>query len=813
MIKLRGVNKYFNKGKKNQIHVINETTLDMGNNGLVALLGPSGSGKTTLLNAVGGLDKVNSGDIFVDGQKITGRAASKVDKIRNLSIGYIFQDYKLVENMTVYENVAMVLKMIGIKDPEEIKTRITYILESVGMYRYRNRMAGMLSGGERQRVGIARALAKNPKIIIADEPTGNLDSANTIEIMNIIKAISKDRLVVLVTHEVELAKFYASRIIELKDGVIVEDYENITDDSLNYRIDNKFYLKDFEKHETALGQSVNVNFYGKADDKLDIDVVIKNGNIYIKTKNDQRVEVIDSHSTIEFVDDHFKEIDKTLYEEYKFEFDDVVDGSIKEKYSSIIGWLPSIKYGFKKILGYPLMKKLLLIGFILAGAFITFALSSIYASLDIQEKDFIEDNRNYLVAQTPKVTVQNFERYESLPTVDYILPGSSTVRFSADLAYYYQSNNYSDSLSGALTSTDYLSQEDLVLGRMPENEYEVVIDQFVVDTFLERSSAKQVGINSAQKMLGMTLKMYNLDDFTIVGITNQTQPVIYMQPSIMIDAMYCGASDSDGMGVDDMEGSQSNGILNYETINREYTLKQGRLPENDYEAIVPYEQRYEYPLNKEMKQEVAGTKLKVVGYYENSDYLDVALVNQNTIKYSMISKAEGITVSPNDKEAALTALQQDEGLNIKDAYERDRDAYQKSRAEETKSMILLAAFMIGISLVEILLMTRASFLSRIKEVGIFRAIGVKKMDIYKMFLGEIIAITTVGSLLGIVMMSYALAKLCEISYVAVMFAMNPVVFLGSIIIVYVFNSVVGLIPVFNTMRKTPAAILARYDVD
>ena len=212
MIKLRGVNKYFNKGKKNEIHVINDTTLNLGTKGLVALLGPSGCGKTTMLNAIGGLDKVNGGDIFVDGVKITGRSTSKVDEIRNLNIGYIFQDYKLVDNMTVYENVAMVLRMIGIRDEEEIRKRIEYILQTLGIYRYRNRMADMLSGGERQRVGIARAIAKNPKIIIADEPTGNLDSANTIEIMNIIKAISRDRLVVLVTHEVELARFYGETV-------------------------------------------------------------------------------------------------------------------------------------------------------------------------------------------------------------------------------------------------------------------------------------------------------------------------------------------------------------------------------------------------------------------------------------------------------------------------------------------------------------------------------------------------------------------------------------------------------------------------
>lgn len=200
MVRLEKVNKYFNRRKKNEIHIINNTSLTFEDTGLVALLGTSGSGKTTLLNAIGGLDKVNKGKIYINGKKITRRRTYAVDKIRNLNIGYIFQDYKLIDNLSVYENVAMALRMIGVKDKKEIEKRVNYVLESVNMYRYRNRPAKMLSGGERQRVSIARALVKNPNIVIADEPTGNLDSKNSLEIMNIIKAISKEKLVILVTH-------------------------------------------------------------------------------------------------------------------------------------------------------------------------------------------------------------------------------------------------------------------------------------------------------------------------------------------------------------------------------------------------------------------------------------------------------------------------------------------------------------------------------------------------------------------------------------------------------------------------------------
>ena len=277
MINIENVNKYFNKGKKNQIHVINNTTLSLEDSGLVALLGPSGSGKTTLLNAIGGLDKVNKGNIYINGKKITSKSSYKVDKIRNLNIGYIFQDYKLLDNLTVYENVAIVLKMLGIKDKEEIKKRVTYVLEKLNIYRYRNRPADMLSGGERQRVAIARAIVKDPDIIIADEPTGNLDSANTIEIMNIIKSISKDRLVILVTHEKELAMFYATRIIELEDGIIIKDYENKNINELDYQMDNKIYLKDFKYNKDLSKDNVNIDYYSDNLDKLNIKIVVKNG--------------------------------------------------------------------------------------------------------------------------------------------------------------------------------------------------------------------------------------------------------------------------------------------------------------------------------------------------------------------------------------------------------------------------------------------------------------------------------------------------------------------------------------------------------
>lgn len=492
MIKLENVNKFFYKHKKNQIHVINNTSLILEDKGMVALLGPSGCGKTTLLNVIGGLDKIDSGKIYINGERISKRSISKVDKIRNVNIGYIFQDYYLVNNMTVYDNVALVLKINGIKDKDEISKRVNYVLEKVGMYRYRNRYANMLSGGERQRVGIARAIVKDPSIIIADEPTGNLDSKNTIEIMNIIKAISKDRLVILVTHETELADFYADRIIKIEDGKIIEDISNNHNNDLDYRLDNKIYLKDLENHELIDKDNLKINFYSDTKEKLDINLILKNGNIYIQSTG--KIEVIDNNSTIELIDDHYKKISKDIYQEYKFDFDKIINKDIKKRYTSIFNPITLIKNGFKKVINYSTIKKLLLIGFFLSGIFITYSISSLYGIYNIEDSEFVTMNKNYLIIDSKKIDVNDFLKYEKNDNVNYILPGNSLVSFYITYDDYYQTLNYKDMISGSLSSISMISDKEIISGRMPNKSNEIVIDKLVFDSYHNSEFSSMLGI-------------------------------------------------------------------------------------------------------------------------------------------------------------------------------------------------------------------------------------------------------------------------------------------------------------------------------
>ncbi len=807
MIRIEKLNKYYNKGRKNQIHVINDTNLTLPDTGLIALLGPSGCGKTTLLNAIGGLDKVNNGNIYINDNKITTIFTGKKDKLRNLKVGYIFQDYKLIDNKTVYENVSMVLRMIGIKDKEEVKKRVEYILERLGIYRYRHRPCGMLSGGERQRVGIARALVKNPDIILADEPTGNLDSKNTIEIMNIIKSISKDKLVILVTHEVELAKFYATRIIEVLDGTVTKDYKNKNTGNLDYRIDNKFYLKDFKYHNKNHDNNINIEMYSDGEDELNLVIILKNGNLYIKNKDNDKIEVIDSSSNIELVNDHYKELDKSVYEKYSFDFDKIINNNFKLRYTSIFNIFTIFSNGFKKVKSYSFIKKLLLVGFFLSALFVTYSISNLLGVTNIRDVDFVSTNANYLILNGSKVTVKEYKEFNDMEDVYYVIPGDSQVNLPLNTNLYYQTANADVNIKGSIASVNMLKESDIIYGRMPENNKEIVIDKMMYD---KAEALNMLGFYKVEKMLDSKINIKKgLLEYTIVGITDLKSPSFYVAEDEFINIID-NTSNVDWFSAED---SNEGKVYDYNLYKDKISITKGRAPSNDYEVIVNDNLKYDFKLNKYMDSvKINGEKLYVVGYYTSSTDINSYFVNSNTNKYELIESKKNLIVYAKDKKKAIQEFE-DMDRKLIDVYEVDRKAYVSENQDSINSSIIVAAVMLAISLIEIILMTRSSFLSRIKEVGIYRAIGVKKSDIYKMFMGEAFAITTLASVPGVLFMSYCISVLSDIDYVGRNYVMNIYVMVLCIVLLYLFNIVIGLIPVFNTIRKTPAQILARHDLD
>lgn len=811
MVRLESVNKYFNKSKKNEIHVINETSLHMESKGLVALLGPSGCGKTTLLNVIGGLDKVNGGRVFVNGQKITGRTSGRVDKIRNLNIGYIFQNYNLVDNMTVFDNVAIALRMVGVKDRKEIEDKVNYVLEKVGMYRYRNRYADMLSGGERQRVGIARAIVKNPAVVIADEPTGNLDSKNTLEVMNIIKSISEEKLVILVTHEEELADFYASRIIKLLDGKVMSDEVNHNSEGLDYRVENKIYLRDIKEHKRLNNGRYDIDFYNDSEGDIKLDIVVRNGNIYIKAKSDKdRIEVVDDNSSIEFVDAHYRKMTREEQTESNFDVNRLETKGVR-KYRSILNPFSMLKKGFKTVMDYNILKKILLVGFLISSMFITYSISNIFGVMNITDDEFVTVDKSYITLVSKKTSVETYQKYENDDNLKYIMTGDSKVTLSMPFDDYFQTKYSSAQLSGSLSDSGKLTAGDIIYGRLPENSSEIVVDKLVLDKVIEDQMTKSAGYGTVKSFVGGVVPVTNMSDFTIVGVSDLKSPCIYASRDMFVNILANAQSEEDA-GMEGDAAEASSGMIDYTLKTSDVSLTKGRWPVNDYEVVVNEKNKDNMPLNKEISQKVNDKKLKAVGYYKDKNDSDFMLVNNNTVKYDLIRSKSNVTMCPVDKAAAMKQFREDK-VNVKDTYAESETQYRKQMWSSIFSTLVMSGVILIISFIEIYLIIRASFLSRVKEVGVYRAIGVKKSDIYKMFIGEIFAITTIASLPGFALMSYCLYKLSHMAYFSDLFLVTPWTMGICLIIIYGLNFLFGLLPVFRTIRKTPAAILSRTDVN
>lgn len=228
MLKLKNISKSYTIGDFSQ-NALDNLSVEFTNKDFVAVLGPSGCGKTTLLNVIGGLDHADKGDLFINGRSTKDFKDSDWDMYRNNSIGFIFQSHNLISHLSVLQNVEMGLSLSGVSRSERV-ARAKEVLTRVGLKDHIHKRPNQLSGGQSQRVAIARALANNPDIILADEPTGSLDSETSIQIMELIKEIAKEKLVILVTHDAELANKYASRLIKLKDGQIISDSRPVRED-------------------------------------------------------------------------------------------------------------------------------------------------------------------------------------------------------------------------------------------------------------------------------------------------------------------------------------------------------------------------------------------------------------------------------------------------------------------------------------------------------------------------------------------------------------------------------------------------------
>lgn len=736
MITAQKLDKFFNRGKRNEIHVINQISLDLPDHGLVVLFGPSGSGKTTLLNVLGGLDRAK-GEIHFNDITLNGYSMTKWDKIRNRHIGYIFQNYMLLENISIYENIKLTLNMIGITDKDEINKRVEYLLEKVGLKNYKKRKAGLLSGGQQQRVAIARALAKNPEVIIADEPTGNLDSKNTVDIMNIIKTISKEKLVLLVTHERELATFYADRIIELKDGQIVSDTENSGDGgSLELKHDTDIYLKDMDMTGVS-NEALDVSFYSdKKTEKIKLRLVLKNGTLYLDVdpKHAQKVNLLTDKSEVKLIDDHYKDLEKNVMDNLdSYQFGSIIDETKVEKSQPVITWKHAFKLALNKIINSTTKRKFLFVGFILAGFLLLIAFGFVSRMIILDDKLFMPFDKNYVVA----TNIQNRTELDAIihdeNTVYVTQRPSYMVMF--ELPVYYQESYGIDSYV-AIDFVSNIENKAIIYGRNVQNDGEILLDYmlFKGDNNTLTQILRAYGVSNPQALLGKTTYV-NQKAYTLVGFVDQGYSAVYM---------------------------------------REIDF---------YRSILPN----------------PGTKtLEVL----QDEYFDQAT-------YPI---AELFVLSKNPTESVQFIDGLGTTIDASHPYLEYRDNYLTMMALVYSFLWVFSLVIVIITLIALFFVLRASLAERITEIAVFRALGVRRIDIIKTFIVEIFVITTVSFIVGYIFGIYYFTNVNTALYDSNLIIFPAVFMVLGGLFIYGVSQLIGLIPVWSLLRKTPAQIMSAYDI-
>ena len=516
MIKVSNLNKYYNKKKSNEIHVINNVNLTLPDTGLVTFLGKSGSGKTTLLNVIGGLDKA-SGEITYDDVTIKRYSMFKVDKMRREKISYIFQNYNLLLNKSVYENLSDALYAINITDKDEVLKRSDYALKAVGMYKYRKKLAGALSGGQMQRVAIARCLVKDSSIIIADEPTGNLDHNNSIEIMNILKNISKKSLVLLVTHDKTLAEYFSDNIIEIVDGQITNERSTDKDARLSLG-SNTIYLGDLEKKEIQSGNT-NITYFLESEEKENISLELIERNNCFYLKSNVKIKMLED-ANFNIVDG--KSDDKIEVTSDSLDFD-TSSFSKNVKKPSCKLFFKQVKDSFFSFFSGRKRTKFFHIAMFLIGILIA-SINISYATYNNIEKDTISyDNDVYRLYD-----ITNFEAdsvLKAAKTNGYIKDVYLESEFYTSLTYYKNSySSVSVNLSTYFFDDGLIAENNIIKGRRAEKETELVLSKKIADAFC-KSIEKNADYDT---LLGQTISIgYGRSLYEIVGITDRDAFAVY----------------------------------------------------------------------------------------------------------------------------------------------------------------------------------------------------------------------------------------------------------------------------------------------
>ena len=766
MLEIKNINKSYKVGEHKQ-KVLKDVSIKFRENEFVSILGQSGSGKTTLLNLIGGLDRYDTGDIIINGKSTKHFKDKDWDAYRNNSIGFIFQSYNLINHISILDNVEMGMTLSGVSKKIR-KERAIEVLKKVGLEDHINKKPNQLSGGQMQRVAIARALANDPDIILADEPTGALDSKTSKSIMNLIKEISKDKLVIMVTHNEEIALEYSSRIIKLNDGVIIEDSKPVkeVDSENNYKLKKtsmsfitalnlslrNIITKKGRTLLTAFASSIGIigialilslsNGFDKQIEKFENDTLTN----YPITISKGTMENTDEAMSL-FTSSNGKYSDEKYIYKQKIDLEKMTHiNNIDEDYLNYLdsidkNLIDGISYTRLSVMGINLLVKGKNTKMVSFGTSLN-SVMTIPKSFD-EENNYLKNNYDLLYGKFPK------------EATDVLLVISSDNEVSERVL---------ENL-GLDVNQDKFSFEDVL-----NKELVYVIN----DNLYNKIKAGNKNIYIAKNNYD---KLYDMDGNIKLNISG----IVRLKKDVKTGMFTPGIIFKDELGELIYEKNKNSDVVK-DQKGKDYFVLSGEKFSN--ESMISSE--------VEAISYLGGNKIPYIINIYPKDFNAKNKISELLDKYNENKTAENKIIYK-DYAKIFVDLSQ----NIMDAI--------------TYVLIAFSAISLIVSSIMIGIITYISVLERTKEIGILRSLGARKKDITRVFNAETFIIGLVSGLLGIIIArlllfpaNVILENITNLKNVAIL---NPLHAIILIIISLVLTLIGGYIPAVIASHKDPVESL------
>ncbi len=810
MIKVNNLNKYYNKGRKNEQHVLNNINLEFENTGLVCILGESGSGKTTLLNTIGGLDDFADGTLQINDTILKSYKQKLIEPVRNNHFGYIFQNYYLLKDYSVNYNVKIALNRYNLSEKEKDK-RTKYILDMLGIGKYKNKPVSKLSGGQQQRVSIARALVKAPDIILADEPTGNLDEENTLRTMAILKKISKECLVLLVTHEKRIARFFGDRIIEIRDGKIIRDEKNTTS-SYERSDDSNIYLKEFELDSIEDSYS-KFNIYHKnneAPPTINMNMVWKDGKLYIQNIMEYDIIFEGEENGVQILDTERPGLEMDEVENLQYDLTRLPSkGNAKLPFHEV--W--HIAMSNIHLMG----KKQVFITIILITAAIMLSITTAKFTnmVSINKEKIVSTDSHYVKADFNNISV--FNHKDQLQVLEFAwkyldnnIYGSTF--FSPDSRLYIMGDGFKqiEALRQPINNICYVSSEhlketSLIYGTIPKKRNEAVIDLQVIKNLMASKGIVSSNYKTPADFIGATLKTskYSLK-LIVTGISDNHEPSLYCSQNILLEfpqKSYKIAS------LNELKAEDSENYSNIKLADNEILIREGL-----YNSL-KLNKNSEYTFGDDTKHiyNIAGTFSDGIG----TDYVlsdrgclnirDIMIYEYKTCMIYTDNSRSAIEGLKGIKDASMGVFK----INLTIPNKEEIKAYQKANKVDNKASSLITIVVVTISIIIVYFTIKSNAISRSEELTVYNLLGISKKSILKSYIIEITLLTSYTSLPAVIVTSGVIKFIGSIPSLGINMLFpwwSVLILLASI---YIVHTIISIMPVYRILSKPPATLAVK----